>query len=232
MILRPLQNTLRAGSFLAILLWAMAGTATAWAEQDADCGDEQSTPAVDFYDAMTLLHAQQATPLYYSPTSACSRLRGSSISSGNCGQSVTYPMSTVPEWLAVWHAEEALTLVFDAVDAMPSEKLSPTSPRSQPRAPQPEWMRDLLQEIARTAAAMPAERDAVCFVVDGDTCQGIPTLPGMACPHSISTLSRPTHDLDVEPLRLDGWQMQSALVDLRVGPALGYRRLPDRPPPV
>ncbi len=212
------HHPLRRLTHLAIagVLGSLCVLAASPAAADELCEGEVESRIVD----------EVMTPAPATPT-PCQRARDA----GNynlCFEANPYPLSTMPEWLAKWQAEEAVAVVFEQVNEIHGSMLAEfTESAPLPVASERWWLNDLMEQVQAQAA--PTEQN-VCVDTADESCQSLP--PASAVIMASTVVPLVYRDRPREELRphLGDLPAQPALAQLTVGPAAGYALL-ERPPP-
>lgn len=208
---------------MAIALWTVTAPALAWAGDDSgECDDEKQSPATS-----------GLTPIPVEPAPLpCQFEEYDSPSYNVCFVANPQPMSTMPKWITRQQARDAVGTVLEEVHALhrPSQSVADLATRPLWQVAAPGWLDEVIEDIQRTR--VPVDRGSMCIDAPGEeNCERMPTHAVTGSATAGAPVFRWTSRFDVPWRPDDNAQMQSPLVDLRVGPAAEHRPLPDRPPP-
>lgn len=213
--------SLRISAGLLAFFCALLATAAVSAEETCEERRESIAVQVAMTPATSGAERVQTTP--------CQRARDA----GNynfCFEGNPFPLSTMPEWLAKWQAEEAVATVFEQVNRMHGEALAAkVMPEPLPVEAPRWWLSEVMDRVQGAAALAPGEGD-VCLEGVEESCESMPpaaavVLAGKTPPslveEELARYLRPSTEWSVT---------QDALELLRVGPAT-HAVAPERPPP-
>ena len=207
----------------AIALWMVSIPGTVWAgDGDAGCDEAPRSPKEV---GVTLAPAEPA-PL------PCQASSYDSPSYNVCFAANPQPMSTMPKWITGQQARDAVGIVLEEVHGLhrPSGEVSDNAHRPLWHVAAPTWLDEVIEEIERSR--LPLNRGSMCIETPGeDHCEQLPSHAVTASAGATTPVFRWAPRFHVPWRPDDNAEMQSPVVDLRVGPSAEHRRLPERPPP-
>ena len=214
----PLSLRIHVG--LAAFFCALLATTLVRAEEHC----EERRESLAMQAAMT----PASSPAERAPMTPCQRARDA----GNynfCFEGNPFPLSTMPEWLAKWQAEEAVATVFAQVNLIHAEVLTASVAPAPLALEAPRWWLSEVMERVQSTALAPGEGD-ICLEGFEESCESMPPvaavmlsgkIPPTLVEEEAGEYLRPSAERRVTQRPQD---------HLRVGPAL-LALAPERPPP-
>ena len=211
--------TLAAAIFVVTTL---AAPTAVWAD-DGFCQEEKSA---EFSGDELSSKSMASTSMTSEWSTPCQRNRDM-LNYNICFEATPYPHTTVPEWIAKWQAEEAVAAVFEQVNQLHAQK-SHRQNRLAPleRLTDRAWIAEVFDQMQNSNG--PAQN--ICVEASDENCHSLPPATALVSMASFAAAERAPVKPEMNPPTRAVHPMQSVLVDLRVGPSLEYRRLPERPP--